>query len=343
MRKKTNDRVRELIKKGHKAPFYKSVQPMLATLVDKPFDKVGWTYEVKWDGYRAVAFLNKDIVEIKSRNDKSFNIKFYPVYEALKTLELNAIIDGEIVVVNEKGTSQFNALQNWKSEVDGNLLFYIFDILWYDGIDIKSLPLIERKEILTEIIVENSIIRLSNNFDTSGISFLETARKMGLEGIMAKKKSSPYTVGRRTTDWLKIKANKRQEVVIGGYTINEGTNKGFSSLLVGVFDHGNLIYTGKIGTGYNSKMQSDMLKQFGEYVIDDSPFVIKPDVNKPSRFRPNPPHAKVIWLKPVLICEVSFSEMTPDGIMRHPSFEGMRNDKEAKDVVLEKDNKLEDL
>lgn len=340
---KEENPVRNLLRKGTKAPFYTSIQPMLATLVDKAFDKDDWTYEVKWDGYRAVAFMNKGVVELKSRNNKSFNAKYYPVFEALIHWGVNAVVDGEIVVVSAKGSANFNALQNWRSEADGELLYYLFDILWYDGIDVKGLPLTERKEILKSIIPADSIIRLSNDFETSGIEFLETARKMGLEGIMAKKKSSTYHAGIRTKEWLKIKANKRQEVVIGGYTLNEGSSQPFSSLLVGVFDHGRFVYTGRIGTGWSNKTQLDMVKQFKPYIIDDSPFQTKPDINAPSRFRPNPPHATATWLEPVLVCEVSFTEMTPDGIMRHPSFEGMRTDKSAAEVVLENEAPTEKI
>lgn len=331
------------LKQLSKTPFYQSIKPMLATLVDKPLDDGHWQYEIKWDGYRALAFMNKKVIELKSRNDKSFNEKFYPVCQALKTWGINAIIDGEIVVVNEKGMANFGALQNWRSEADGELIYYVFDILWYNGYDLKALPLTERRNILQQLVPENPLIQFSKAFETSGSEFLEAAQKIGLEGIMAKRKDSLYETGHRTTNWLKIKANKRQEVVIGGYTRNEGTSKPFSALLVGVFEQGKLIYTGKIGTGFSQKMQKEMLAMFEPLVIDKSPFDAKPDVNKPSRFRPNPPRATAIWLKPQLICEVSFTEMTSDGIMRHPSFEGMREDKKAKEVVLEKEKQTQEV
>ncbi|OJW97846.1 MAG: DNA ligase D [Bacteroidetes bacterium 43-93] len=310
---------------------------MLATLVDKPVEDDNWLYEVKWDGYRAVAFKNGNKLELKSRNDKSFNEKYYPIYDALKSLKLNAILDGEIVVVDDNGQANFGALQNWRSEADGTLLYYIFDILWLDGYDLKELPLTDRKAILENVIKPNDIIKLSQAFETSGTEMLEAAKQMGLEGIMAKRKDSTYHVGNRTRDWLKIKANKRQEVIIGGYTRNEDSSKPFSSLLVGVMQGGKLHYIGKIGTGFNSKLQKEMLEQFRPLIINKPPFADTPDVNKPSRFRPNPPKATATWLKPKLICEVSYAEITSDGVMRHPSFEGMRNDKTAKDVKLEEE------
>lgn len=329
--------VNDLIKKGKKAAFFTSVQPMLATLVDKPFEKEGWTYEVKWDGYRAIAFMNNSQAELRSRNDKSFSIKFYPVQEALLRWGINAVVDGEVVVTNKNGISDFGALQNWRSEADGELIYYVFDVLWYNGFDLKHLPFHERKTILTALMPEDPHIRLSNDFDTDAAAFLEQARKLGLEGIMAKKADSAYIPGNRSKDWLKIKANKRQEVVIGGYTLNDGSHKPFSSLLVGVYNNGRFIYTGRIGTGFNTKTQLAMLEQFEPFITNESPFEQKPDVNKPSRFRPAPPNASVVWLKPKLICEVSFTELTRDGIMRHPSFEGMRTDKEPDTVVLEKE------
>lgn len=331
-----DSKLMKLLNKGSKQPFYTSVKPMLATLIDKPFDAEGWVYEVKWDGYRAIAFLKDNQVELKSRNNKSFSEKFYPINLALAEWGVNVIVDGEIVVVDENGSANFSALQNWRSEADGELVYYVFDILWYDGIDVKGLPLPERKEILNRIIPNDSIFRISNDFQTSGIEFLEVARKMGLEGIMAKKITSLYQPGNRTRDWLKIKANLRQEVVIGGYTLNEGSHKPFSSLLVGVFEKGKFIYTGHIGTGFSSRTQRGMLEQFKPLIIEKAPFDEKPDVNKPSRFRPNPPNATATWLKPELVCEVSFTEMTNDGVMRHPSFKGMRSDKNAIEVVLER-------
>jgi len=329
------NQLKELLKTAPKQAFPSKLTPMLATLVDKPFDNDEWTYEVKWDGYRAVAFMNGKTTELKSRNDKSFNEKFYPVAEALKNWKIKAVVDGEVVVVDENGMSDFGDLQNWRSEADGDLVYFVFDILWLDGKDLTQLTLPERREILRQIVPEEGIIRVSDSFDTPGKEFFEAAKEMGLEGIIAKKKDSLYYQGSRSTDWLKIKANKRQEVVIGGYTKNEGTSKPFSALLVGFFENGRFVYSGKIGTGFNHKTQLDMLKQFQPLIRKTVPFDSEPDINKPSRFRPDPPHATATWLDPELVCEVSFTEMTKDGVMRHPSFEGMRIDKQAKDVVRE--------
>jgi bifunctional non-homologous end joining protein LigD len=322
--------------KTQRTPFYEKVKPMLATLVSEAFDEEGWLYEVKWDGYRAVALMNKGKVEFKSRNDKSFNDKFYPVYQALQDWKINAIVDGEVVVVDKKGKASFGALQNWQSQDEGELIYYVFDLLWYDGYDLTRLPLTQRKKILSELMPENSLIRFSKDFETSGVEFLKVAKKAGLEGIVAKRKDSLYHGGERTNEWLKIKANRSQEVIIGGYTNNADSDKPFSSLLVGVYDHGKFIYTGKIGTGFSIKTQKELRTQFEPLIIAKPAFTDKPDVNKPGPFRFNLPKAKITWLKPELICEVNFAEMTADGVMRHPSFGGMREDKEPKDVILEK-------
>jgi len=321
----------------------KLIKPMLATLVDNAFNEEGWLYEIKWDGYRAIAYLNNGKVEIKSRNNKSFNDKFYPIYEALKKWDINAIVDGEIIVANKEGISDFSALQNWRSEADGELLLYIFDLLWLNGEDFTHLSLTERKENLIKIMPGINNIRMSESFQTGASDFFEVARKLKLEGIMAKKEDSKYYPGDRTRDWLKIKIENSQEVVIGGFTNNEGSNKAFSSLLVGLPENGKLLYTGKIGTGFSDKLQKELMEKFEPLITSKRPFVNTPDINKPSRFRPNPPNATATWLKPELICEVSYREMTSDGVMRHPSFKGMRDDKSPEEVVKEKARAIEKI
>jgi bifunctional non-homologous end joining protein LigD len=190
----------------------------------------------------------------------------------LKKWDIKAVIDGEVVVLNDKGISNFGALQNWRSEADGSLFYYVFDIIWLNGYDLKSLPLTKRREILKDNLPNENIIRLSENFETSAVDFLAAASKMGMEGIMAKKQDSIYIEGDRTREWLKIKSNKRHEVVIGGFTKNEGTAKTFSALLVGVFDNGRLDYMGKIGTGFNDKMQKEMMVKMKKLETKKDPF-----------------------------------------------------------------------
>ena len=324
------------LEKAKKAPFPKAVPPMLATLVDEPFDDPEWEYEVKWDGYRAVAFRKGKLSALKSRNDKSFADKFYPVFEAISAWEINAVVDGEIVAVTEDGVSNFNKLQNWRSEADGELLYYVFDILWYEGRDLMPLPLAERKAILHGLVPPEGIIRSGYSVDAEGTAFFEAADKLGLEGIIAKRSDSAYHPGERTRDWLKIKLQRRQEVVIGGFTRNAGTSKPFSSLLLGVFDGNDFRYAGKVGTGFKDQEQREMLRLFKPLVRKTSPFAIPPDPNKPSRFRPNPPQATATWLTPKVVCEIHYTEVTDDGVFRHPAFVALRDDKDPKAVVMEK-------
>ncbi len=305
---------------------------MLATLTE-PFDQEGWLYEIKWDGYRAVAMMDKNKFNLLSRNNKSFNEKFYPVYNAITAWGIHAVVDGEIVVLDDHGKPDFGSLQNWRSKADGELIYYVFDLMWIDGYDLTGMPLTERRKFLCQILPgDEPIIRMSESFDSSASGLLKAVRKMGLEGIIAKRVDSLYYPGSRSKEWLKMKSNKRHEVVIGGFTQNEGSSKTFSSLLVGVYKNGKLHYTGKIGTGFSDSLQKEMMQKFKPLIRKTNPFAESIDVNKPSRFRADPPNAIVTWLKPELVCEVSYTEMTSDGVMRHPSFEGVREDKNASDV-----------
>ena len=308
---------------------------MLATLVDRPPDEEGWIYEVKWDGYRAMAYCDRSKVELLSRNNKSFNDKFYPVHEALRALNIRAVLDGEITALEASGASSFSRLQAWRSEADGELFYYVFDVLWLDGHDLTNWPLTRRRSLLKSILPPDGIIRESHSFETSADEFLAAAKKMNLEGMIAKRGDSIYRPGDRSRDWVKIKIKRRQEVVIGGFTKNDDSPKLFSALLIGVYDNGELHYIGKVGTGFNDRLQHELMAKFKPLIVQRSPFTITPNVNEPSRFRPHPPHAEAFWLKPKLVCEVNFAEMTPEGSMRHPSFDALREDKDAKDVHAE--------
>ncbi|HEY0743216.1 MAG TPA: DNA ligase D [Chryseosolibacter sp.] len=323
------------VKAKKKSKIPSDIKPMLATLVDKPSDAKGWLYEVKWDGFRAIAYVNAGEVELRSRNNKDFNKKFYPVYQELKDWKIKAVVDGEIIVVNDKGKPDFNALQEWRSEADGELVYYLFDVLWLEGYDLKNVPLAERKEILKNIIPSQGNIRVSEAFETSATEFFSLADKMDLEGIIAKKADSIYKPDARSRDWLKIKTERHQEAIIAGYTVNENTSKKFSALLMGVYEGNELVFIGPVGTGFTSKMQEELLKKMKPLKTSECPFAEVPDYNKPSRFRPNPPKAEVVWLKPELVAEVSYRAVGGDGGMRHPSFRGLREDKTPGEVKRE--------
>lgn len=349
MRTKTNQKktVRKNSQRqpaGNKAPMPANLVPMLATLVDKPFDDPGWIYEIKWDGYRAIAYLNNGQVDIRSRNNKSFNEKFYPVFEALKKWDIDIVVDGEIIVVDKNGASSFSALQTWRSEADGQLMYYLFDVLWVNGYSVMDLPLTERRELLRSLMPkQENIFLLSENFDTSGIAFFDAASDMHLEGIVAKKADSAYTPGLRSKEWVKIKTEKRQEAIIAGYTRNETTSRLFSALLMGVYNKGELQFIGPVGTGFSDEFQEELLKKLKPLKTSKCPFREVPEYNKPSRFRPNPPKAEVTWVKPRLVAEISYPAINPDGAMRQPSFKGLREDKDPLQVVREKPARTEEV
>jgi len=325
-----------ILKKGKPSSIPKNIEPMLATLVNEVVQAQGWIYEMKWDGYRAVAYLNKDRVNICSRNNKSFNEKFYPLHETLQQWNIDAVVDGEIVVVNEHGFPDFGGLQLWRSEDDGELLYYLFDILWLDGFSVMHLPLEERKQLLKAIVPKtNPHIRFSETLKDSGEEAFRLAKQLHLEGVMAKKSGSIYTIGKRTKDWLKIKTEKRQELVIGGYTHNEGSNKLFSALLLGIIENGSFNFITPVGTGFNKKLQEEIVKKLRPFETRTCPFSTVPDYNKPSRFRPNPPKATVKWVKPKVVAEISYREQTRGGAIRQPSFKGLREDKKPSEVVRE--------
>lgn len=330
------ERILSKIKGYQKSAMPTDVKPMLATLVEKPLSEDGWLYEIKWDGFRALAYLNKNQAELRSRNNKSFNAKFYPVYEALKKWKINAVVDGEIIVIRENGHPDFSALQTWRSEADGDLVFYVFDLIWCEGYNLMDAPLTERREILKNLIPKNGVIKLSQNFNASGSELLSLAAEMGLEGIIAKKKVSKYKPDARTKDWLKIKNQKHQEVVIAGYTRNENSPRKFSALIAGIYEGGELVPIEPIGTGFSLKMQDEILKKLNPLITKKCPFSFVPDFNKASRFRPNPPQAEVTWVKPNVVAEISYRTVSSDGQFRHPSFRGLREDKKAKEVVWEK-------
>jgi len=325
-----------LLKKAPATKMPVKVKPMLATLVDAPFEDDEWQYEVKWDGFRTLAYINEGKVELLSRNNKSFNDKFYPINNLLQSWKINAVLDGEILVLNDKGISKFGDLQNWRSEADGALVYYVFDLLWYNGKNLMELPLSDRQAILKAILPkDDDRVRIGKVFKANGTEFYHVAEKLNLEGVIAKKSSSAYTPDLRSKDWLKIKVQQRQEVIIAGYTKNENTTKLFSSLLLGVYENGELQFTGKVGTGFTKKMQEELLEAFKPFETKKSAFKVIPDINKPSRFRPDPPKAVATWLKPELVGEIAFAEITNDGVFRQPSFKGLRPDKSAKEVVRE--------
>lgn len=310
---------------ARKAPMPKDVVPMMATLVNEPFDSPDWIYEIKWDGYRAVAYCDGKNVELISRNLTSFTEKYFTVTDAFKELGIKAVFDGEIVAVDERGLAVFQSLQNWQN-TPVRLQYFIFDIIWLDGYDLTKIPLVERKRILKEVLPEDDeVLKYSDHVVGSGNEFFQVAVSKGLEGIMAKRADSLYQIGKRTDDWVKIKVNQRQEVVIAGFTEPRNTRKYFGSLLLGLYDDDELVYVGHTGSGFNTKSLEQIYKKLQPLVTNECPFGKCPKGNMP-----------VTWVKPKLVCEIKFAEWTKDRIARQPIFMGLRVDKKAKDVTFEK-------
>ncbi|RYZ23737.1 MAG: DNA ligase D, partial [Chitinophagaceae bacterium] len=324
---------RALLKKGSPAPMPREVAPMLATLVSGTPQQSGWQFEMKWDGYRAIAYLDGSSVEIRSRNGKSFNEKFYPLTQSLGEWPVRAVFDGELVVLNEQGLPDFSGLQAWRSEADGALQFYLFDLLWLEGYSLLGLPLRDRQAILRALVPkEHPFIRVSEVLSGTGAEAFEQARSLHLEGVLAKDPDSTYTPGLRSPEWLKVKTEKAQELVIGGYTINEGTTKPFSALLLGIYEGSKFRFVTPVGTGFSRRQQEELLRRFAPLETASCPFSEVPEYNKPSRFRPDPPPAEVVWIKPRLVAEVHYRERTSTGALRQPSFKGLRPDKKPKEV-----------
>ena len=303
---------------------HQMVRPMLATRTNGVFSKPGWIYELKWDGYRMLANIHQGKVNIYSRNGISYNLKFRAICQELQKIPHDAILDGEVVVVNPEGIPEFQKLQNYKEDTEGELRYYVFDLLYLNGHDITHLPLTERKSLIENVIEGLAQVFYCDHLESMGNTFYDQAVAAGMEGIIAKKADSTYTPGIRTESWLKIRSTESQEVLICGYTESEGQL--FGSLILGMFRDGELTYAGNCGSGFNDALQRDLLALFQPYVRKKSPFEKK--VNLKGR--------KPTWLQPELICEVKFSEWTSSGSMRHPVFKGMRQDKIPMEIQPEK-------
>lgn len=307
---------------------------MLATLVKEPFDSEEWLFEVKWDGFRALAFVQPGRVALKSRNKLLFNQKFPPIYQNLQKIKGSVVLDGEIVVVDAKGKSHFQLIQNYQRNTamgkasfeEGALCYYVFDILFKEGQDLRDLPLIERKEILKKYVQQLNLplIRFSDHMLTNGKAFFKEASKEHLEGIIGKKIGSTYQ-SKRSSDWVKIKTSLRQEVVICGFTAPRGSRKKIGALIAGIYnDQQELQFAGHVGGGFTEVLLQEVHDQLQPLIQKKCPFKTLPKVNTP-----------VTWVKPKLIAEVSFSEWTQENIMRHPIFQGLRMDKAAKKIKKE--------
>ncbi len=313
---------KKLIKKS---PMPKWVDPMLATLGDKAFDDDDWLFEIKWDGYRALAFIDGDKVGLWSRNHKSFKEQFPAVFLELKKLHSRVILDGEIVVLDEEGLSHFQLLQSCFENPSCNVHYMVFDMLFYEGQDLRNLTLPERKQYLQEFLSTQRLQRIhyADHVEEEGKAFFQAAQTRGLEGIIAKRKDSTY-VSVRSPDWVKIKTHKGQEMVIAGFTPGRGAREYFRSLILGSYEKGVLEFRGHVGTGFSQKNLAEVYKKMKPLIQAHCPFATKPKTNGPAT-----------WIKPVLVAEINFREITKDGSLRQPVFKGLREDKEAREAKVE--------
>jgi len=314
---------------ARKAKLPAFIAPQLATLVKEPPSGDEWLHELKFDGYRMLCRIDRGRITVWSRNGKDWTEKFQNVVEAVKSLKAtSAMLDGEIVIVDAQGRSSFQKLQRAMGKATTTGFAYeVFDLIYLDGFSLTQTPLKHRKELLKNLVGSNShgVIRYSEHINGSGDQFFKHACEYGIEGIVSKLADSTYE-STRNRNWLKVKCAKQQEFVIVGYTPSSKSLPGFGSLVLGVYEKTKLVYAGRVGTGFTFKQRSDLKKQLDKLSRKDSAFAVTPK---------DPGLRETLWTEPKMITEVAFMEWTSDGSIRHPSFQGLREDKNPKEVVRE--------
>src|SRR5207249_8316094 len=316
------------------------IEPMKAKLVEKPPATGDWIYELKFDGIRLIAVKRDKKVSLFSRNQNDLSGRFPDIVEAIKNVPAReCVIDGEVVALDDKGRSSFQLLQ--AHEMEGRkspIYFYAFDLLQLDGKSLIELPLEARKNVLEKLCAEaGDPIRYSGAIGTDAKRLLEEVQRRGLEGIIGKQRNSVYEPDRRSGSWIKLKCVNEQEFVIGGYTPPQGARKHFGALLVGYYDNNRLLFAGKVGTGFDTKLLSALHKKMRAEERSTCPFADLPSKQNgewvagitPGEMR------KYTWINPKFVCQVKFAEWTRDGKLRQPVFLGLRQDKDAREVVRE--------
>jgi bifunctional non-homologous end joining protein LigD len=318
-------------------PMPAAVHPMLATSVETAFDDPEWLFEIKWDGYRAVSFLQDGKVRLVSRNQNELTGEFPELNELSKLIKAkNAVLDGEVVALDEQGRASFSLMQQRTGIRKGGrrvgarrelqIVYYIFDLLYVDGFDLRRVALEQRKQVLAQIIARSELVRYSDHFP-QGLALFEVAKQKGLEGILAKKRASHYEE-RRSREWLKIKVTQTVDCVVGGYTDPEGSRQYFGSIVLGLYDEkGRLIHVGQAGTGFNQAMLKEIWQVLKELETNRSPFYGDVDA------------AHVHWVKPERVAEIKFTEWTHETTeggmkLRAPVFLGLRGDKDPKECTF---------
>jgi bifunctional non-homologous end joining protein LigD len=298
----------------------KYITPMLAETAPKPFSGSDWAFEIKWDGYRAVADLRKS-VQLYSRNGLSYLEKFKKVANSLKLQEHEMVLDGELVAYDNKGKPNFQWLQRMSDQPNLTVVYQVFDLLWLNGHSTENLNYLQRKELLKEALKETESVKYHDHVLEKGEDFFKLIEKMELEGMMAKKTDSTYQEGSRNGDWLKVKSQQTEEVLICGFTSPKGIRKKFGSLILGRHEGKELIFCGHTGTGFSDKILKELHEKMEPLIIEKSPFKKIPKTND-----------KPTWIKPKLIAEIKFTELTVDHIFRHPVFLRLREDLNPKDL-----------
>ncbi len=315
-----------------------SIKPMLALSIEKPFDNPEFLFEIKWDGYRAVSFIENGSVRLMSRNNNELTGR-YPELRVLPELvrAKSAIVDGEVVALDEQGRASFSLMQQRTgirkygrqvaSQPGIPIVYYVFDLIYADGYDLRRVSLEDRKRALSQIVTPGPLVKYSDHFD-DGLTLFEAAKQQGLEGIVAKRRESCYEE-RRSREWMKIKITQTIDCVVGGYTDPEGTRQHFGSLVLGLYNKKEqLIHVGQAGTGFDQAMLKQIMQALQERETNKNPFHSPVDTKN------------VHWVKPELVAEIKFTEWTHEtsegGLkLRAPVFMGLRDDKEPKECVLE--------
>ncbi len=319
---------KKLIQKAH---FPKWYAPMLATLTNKRFSDPAWIYECKFDGERAITHVHNKAIKILSRNQQDLNSTYPDLVKAFQGIKSKSfIVDGEIVAFENNVTS-FSRLQkrlgvkeiSLKEALQTPVYYYLFDILYLDGFDLRQLPLKSRKTLLNKALSYKDPLRPTEGIMREGEEYYRNACKQGWEGLIAKRLDSSYQP-RRSSDWLKFKCHKSQEFIIIGYTPPKGSRKGFGALLVGYYKNDQLCYAGKVGTGFTDDLLLALKEKMDKYVISH--------LSLTEKIRES---SSVTWVKPVLVGEFDFTEWTKAGKLRHPRFKGLRTDKKATEVIRE--------
>ena len=303
---------------------------MLAGTADKPFNSPDWVFEIKWDGYRAVADLRKE-VQLYSRNGLSYLEKFKKVSNSLKFQEHEMILDGELVAYDDRGQPNFQWLQRIGEKPNLNVIYQVFDLLYLNGHSTEDLSLLQRKELLKDALVETDFVKYHDHVSEKGLEFFAMVEQMGLEGMIAKRADSTYVPGVRNGDWLKIKSQQTEEVLICGFTAPKGSRKKFGSLVLGRYKGEDLVFCGHTGTGFSDKGLDDLYNKMEPLITEKSPFTKTPKTN-----------GKATWLKPELIAEIKFTELTSEHIFRHPVFLRLREDLNPRDLNFVNDDDVKE-